>query len=207
MYTYIITSIITLIAIGCIFKTRENRFFVSMLIFFIVTFASGITVSLIRRNSLPVTDDINSCKEVEPIVIDRDTSYVSLDTIITDKGMSINIHKYDSLPKGVKTKIEVRETTVGAVFVQLMGTRSDSVIVVQYGTNDFLYYDQGKTIYENATTCIEHHSLDRVGDNWTVGWSLPSLKTFDMLCLCKSDIEYLKSVNPNLFSKWKVVKR
>jgi hypothetical protein len=205
MYTYIITAIIVLVALYCAFKNNK-KFGTAAIIFIGITVIVTTTVNTIRKNKLPIKDEISYIKIADPIIISHDTMYIKSDTLKEDdSSLFIYEEKLDITPKNMKNiKTQIINNYAGLIFTK------DSLIKMYYRDDknklNSATFSIQDTLYESVTTHFEYHIVYHVGDNWTIGWSIPKIKDYYRLRICKKDMEYLHSVNPKLFAKWKIVK-
>lgn len=203
MYTYIITAIVGLIALGCIFGKKEKTgatYFSALIIFVILTFVTSLTVNIIRRNSLSLKTEINDIYTSVPFNVKKTMTYSVTDTL--DDGKTVVVKKFDKFPLGfAKVEKHINETFKNAMFA------GDTAIMMQYKKSDSdldtIIFGFDSPYYVSTETHAIEYGEYRVGDKWSEGWSFPCENSHFALFLSIDDINYLKSVNSNLFAKWK----
>jgi hypothetical protein len=208
MFTYIVSSVIMLIALGCIFRKQEHNssaFLAAIVLFLFVTIITSVVVTSIRKDSLKIEDTVSAVIDLYPFVIGQDSVYVKIDTIKNDKSYTLNVTKLDTLPKGSKGFIlHTSDIKTGVIF-----SKDSNIALKRLYDNkyDTLYYGYPDSIVIDTVTYLEKHSVDSIGDNWTVSWALPSIQTYTLLHLKQKDYNYLALTNSKLIKKWKIAKR
>ena len=203
MYTFIITAIITAIAISCIIRNKEKTnsvFSYSFLSFTLVTLLTCTIVTIIHKDNLQLLHNQKTYIAI-PQNVGNYISFIKRDTTYIENKYVVNVQLYDTLPIGIKADTVFHKQQTG---VSLLINNKDTLLAIYMNDEDVMQF--GPCEYTiSDTTKIEEHKIFYEGDKWVIGWSIPDVNNYHKIFISQKDVNYLNSQNSKIFSKWKKV--
>jgi len=196
MYTYLIVSILSLIALSCIFKNKEKNgsiYFTWALLVIAISLITTVVINLIRADDLKTEEILWKTRELSPIEIYEKTIYRKTDTIKTDDGYNIT-YKNSDKPFDDSTNVIITKENYN-YYAKII---SDSIQVLRIKDNDSIFYsfDLNKvTFVDTLNTKIRVYADRRIGDKWTVGWTLPKINRKKELIIYENHIKDIENLN------------
>jgi len=175
MYTFILSMIIPIIIgfaiLGIRDKFNQMNLFIVIGISLIISLITTSTVSGIRYNNLMTTYENSDTLVLEQMGVKIDSfNYFLMDTIISDGVKTITSTKYDVYQPFIN-KID---TFTHFVYYEIT---NDSIKFVN--GNGFLQYplDRYDKIIRSTGIPLSYSTYKHfVGDNWSIGWAIPSIQ-------------------------------